>query len=294
MEEDLDLQHDPVEISLDQPDEVFHTSPDPRLEGVYFEPPQRLSDSEDESNLDISSEKKHASECTKSNSNSKNKSARTHSKSDKNADNTTKIDNAKPTADRRSNSNDKGDKTHQLSENPISAKDTTSQTNETCARSQLNSETVLNETAESATDAKFHSDNHDKSKEQSIQVTVLRGKDTTETSNMDFQESPPDQRDVITADTNPGSSILPGNYLPINLDEEEIRPVITSLTRFNHKGATPYLRTVGHHEKLDELSRQLLLHFQRVQQQRVVLGTNVFTPLRSRLGLTQTLSSVRC
>ena len=228
-----------MEISLDQPDEVFHTSPDPRLEGVYFEPPQRLSDSEDESNLDISSEKKRASECTKSNSNSKNKSARTHSKSDKNADNTTKIDNAKSTTDRNFNSTDKGEKTHQLSGNPISAKDTTSQTNETCARSQLNSETVLNETAESATDAKFHSDNHDKSKEQSTQVTVLRG--TTETSNMDFQEPPPDQRDVITADTNPGSSILPGNCLPINLGEEEIRPVITSLTRFNHKGATPYL-----------------------------------------------------
>ena len=268
IEEDLDLQHDPVEISLDQPDEVFHTSPDPRLEGVYFEPPQRLSDSEEDSHLDNSSEKKHTSERTISNSNSKNKRARTHTKSDKIKDNATKKNKVKSTTDRNSNSTDKGERTDQLS-----AKDTTPQTNETCARPELNLDTVLSDrdTAESAMDTTSHSTNHDSNKEQSAQVNVLRGKDTTDTSIMDVQEPPSDQGDVMAADTNPGSSVLPGNCLPINLGEEEIRPVITSLTRFNHKGATPYLRTVGHNEKLDELSRQLLLHFQRVQEQRVVL-----------------------
>ena len=46
--EDLDLQHDPVEISLEQPDEVFVVSPDPRLKGVYFGTPEKLSDCENE------------------------------------------------------------------------------------------------------------------------------------------------------------------------------------------------------------------------------------------------------
>ena len=37
-----------MEISLEQPDEVFVVSPDPRLKGVYFGTPEKLSDSENE------------------------------------------------------------------------------------------------------------------------------------------------------------------------------------------------------------------------------------------------------
>lgn len=53
--EDPDWGHDPVPISLDQPDEIFNVEPDPSLKNVYFSSPTRLSDSsDDESDNSIS------------------------------------------------------------------------------------------------------------------------------------------------------------------------------------------------------------------------------------------------
>ena len=45
MEKDLDLQHDPVETSLKLPDDIFPVSPDPRPNGVFSKPLQRLTTS---------------------------------------------------------------------------------------------------------------------------------------------------------------------------------------------------------------------------------------------------------
>ncbi|MEW8542111.1 MAG: BTB/POZ domain-containing protein [Candidatus Thiodiazotropha sp.] len=85
--------------------------------------------------------------------------------------------------------------------------------------------------------------------------------------NMTFNESSSDFGEVAAGAT-------PLNLTTINLGEDELRPVLANMTRFNHKAATPYLKTesaLGPNDKLDELSRQVLLHFQRIQEQRVVL-----------------------
>ena len=44
----VDFRHDPVEISLEQPEEVFEVDPDPKLRHVHFPSPERLTDSESE------------------------------------------------------------------------------------------------------------------------------------------------------------------------------------------------------------------------------------------------------
>ena len=46
--DDVDFRHDPVEISLEQPEEVFEVDPDPKLRHVHFPSPERLTDSESE------------------------------------------------------------------------------------------------------------------------------------------------------------------------------------------------------------------------------------------------------
>ena len=46
--DDIDFRHDPVEISLEQPEEVFEVDPDPKLRHVHFPSPERLTDSKSE------------------------------------------------------------------------------------------------------------------------------------------------------------------------------------------------------------------------------------------------------
>ena len=46
--DDVDFRHDPVEISLEQPEEVFEVDPDPKLRHVHFPSPERLTDSKSE------------------------------------------------------------------------------------------------------------------------------------------------------------------------------------------------------------------------------------------------------
>ena len=46
--DDVDFRHDPVEISLEQPEEVFEVDPEPKLRHVHFPSPERLTDSESE------------------------------------------------------------------------------------------------------------------------------------------------------------------------------------------------------------------------------------------------------